>query len=173
MKSVEVKQPYRDLAFFADSMHGSLARKLRIFGLDTIYMNFICDELVMSYCDKERRILLTSDRELFRRSLKNRINVLLLKGHSDKENLIDIFSQYKIAKISYDPELARCPLCNQELEKKNSCDLSGKIPLRTLKLRSSFYQCKGCLKVYWEGSHKPALTLLANSVNQELNRTQT
>jgi uncharacterized protein len=170
VKSVEVKQPYRDLAFFADSMHGSLARKLRIFGLDTTYMNFICDELVMSYCDKERRILLTSDRELFRRSLKNRINVLLLKGHSDKENLIDIFGQYKIAKISFDPELARCPLCNQELDKKNSCDLSGKIPTRTAKLSSSFYQCKGCLKVYWEGSHKPALAALANSINQELNR---
>lgn len=171
MKSVEVKQPYRDLAFFADSMHGSLARKLRIFGLDTAYMNSICDELVMSYCDKERRILLTSDRDLFKRSLKKRINVMLLKGHSDKENLIHIFGRHKIANISFDPELARCPLCNQELEKKNACDLSGMIPTRTEKLSSSFFRCKGCLKVYWEGSHKPALATLANSINQELNRS--
>jgi uncharacterized protein len=170
VKNVEVKQPYRDLAFFADSMHGSLARKLRIFGLNTTYMRSICDELVMSYCIKERRILLTSDKGLFKRSLKKRIDVVLLQGHSDKENMVKIFSQYKIKNVLFDSEFARCPVCNRELEKKKSDNLSGKIPPKTLQLCFWFYQCKGCEKIYWEGSHTPALVALADSVNQELNK---
>ncbi|MGH9985970.1 MAG: Mut7-C RNAse domain-containing protein, partial [Nitrososphaeraceae archaeon] len=61
MKSVEAKQhPFRGLAFFADSMHGSLARKLRIFGMDTAYSTSITDEHILNYCSTQRRILLTS-----------------------------------------------------------------------------------------------------------------
>src|SRR5512145_1052847 len=75
VKNVEAKQqPYRDLAFFADSMHGSLARKLRIFGMDTAYSSSISDERILRECSDQRRILLTSDKELFKRSLNKGIS---------------------------------------------------------------------------------------------------
>lgn len=170
MKNVEVNPPHSDLAFFADSMHGSLARKLRIFGLDTTYNRSICDDLILRQCDEEGRILLTSDIELFARSIKKRINAVLLQGHSDKENLIKIFRECKIKGILFDSGRARCPLCNRELEKKKPADLIGEIPPKSSSLSSSFYQCRGCQKVYWDGSHKAALVALAESVNRELNK---
>ncbi|MGH9975611.1 MAG: Mut7-C RNAse domain-containing protein, partial [Nitrososphaeraceae archaeon] len=81
MKSVEAnRQPHRDLAFFADSMHGSLARKLRIFGIDTAYSSSISDNHLLMECSNQRRILLTSDKELFKRALNKQIGSVLLKG---------------------------------------------------------------------------------------------
>ena len=120
MKNVEAKQqPYRDLAFFADSMHGSLARKLRIFGMDTAYSSSISDDHLLNECSDQRRILLTSDKELFKRSLNKRIGSVHLQGHSDKENMVKIFGECSITEILlYDSASARCPTCNLKLEKK-------------------------------------------------------
>ena len=172
MKSVEAKQhPFRGLAFFADSMHGSLARKLRIFGMDTAYSSSITDEHILNYCSTQRRILLTSDKELFRRSMKKRIGSVHLQGLTDRANMVKIFAECNIKNILYDPASARCPICNIELEKKEKKelgDLYNKIPPKSYLLNSHFYQCKGCRKVYWEGSHKAALDTLAESINQEL-----
>lgn len=173
MKSVEAKQqPYRDLAFFADSMHGSLARKLRIFGIDTAYSSSIPDEHLLRECGEQGRILLTSDKELFKRSLNGRIGSVLLNGHSDKENMVKILGKYKFRKIQFDSAYARCSMCNIKLEKKMKDEidnLSNLIPPKSL-LYTHFYQCGRCRRIYWEGSHKPALVSLAESVTQELFR---
>lgn len=173
MKSVgEKQQRYRNLAFFADSMHGSLARKLRIFGIDTAYTSSISDEHLLKECDEQGRILLTSDKELFRRSLNERIGSVLLNGPSDKENMVKLLGKYKIRKIQFDSSHARCPKCNVKLEKKMKDDLdrvNNSIPPKSL-IYTNFYQCGRCRKMYWEGSHKAALVSLAESVNQELRR---
>jgi uncharacterized protein len=174
VKSVEAKhQPYNDLSFFADSMHGSLARKLRIFGMDTAYSSSISDEHLLRECIQQRRILLTSDKELFKRSLYKRIRSVLLRGRSDKENIVKILRECNIREILFDPTFARCPTCNIELEKKLKGEIdesNGLIPAKSYLFNSSFYQCSGCMKLYWEGSHKPALVSLANSVKLELDR---
>jgi uncharacterized protein with PIN domain len=174
VKSVEAKQqPFNGLAFFADSMHGSLARKLRIFGMDTAYSSSISDDQILRECSDQRRILLTSDKELFKRTLDKRIGSVLLQGHSDKENMLKIFGECNIREILFDSAFARCPACNLELEKKEKEeieDLNNLIPPKSYLLYSHFYQCSRCRKIYWEGSHKPALVSLAESVTQELYR---
>jgi uncharacterized protein len=174
VKSVEAKhQPYNDLAFFADSMHGRLARKLRIFGMDTAYISSISDEHLLRECIHQRRILLTSDKELFKRSMYKRIRGLLLQGSSDKENIVKILRECNISEIRFDSAFARCPTCNLELEKKQKGEIdesNGLIPSKSYLMYSNFYQCSRCMKFYWEGSHKPALVSLANSVKQELDR---
>ena len=172
VKNVEAKRPaYRDLSFFADSMHGSLARKLRIFGIDTAYCSSISDDLLIRDCNDQRRILLTSDKELFKRSLSKKIGKIFLQGHSDKENMVKIFGECNITEILFDPAYARCSTCNLKLEKKmkgETDDLSNLIPLKSYLMCSHFYQCNLCRKIYWEGSHKPALVSLAESVTHEL-----
>ena len=166
------QQPYRDLAFFADSMHGSLARKLRIFGMDTVYNSSISDEDLIRECDAQRRILLTSDIELFKRSMKKRISSILLQGQSDKENMVKILGVYKIREILFDSASARCPMCNLELarlvkEELDDCQVNL-IPPKSYQLCSHFYECNRCRKIYWEGNHKLALVSLAESVTKEL-----
>jgi uncharacterized protein with PIN domain len=172
VKNVEAKQrPYRDLAFFADSMHGSLARKLRIFGIDTAYSRSISDEHLLRECNEQQRILLTSDRELFKRSLNKRIGSLLLNCRSDKENLVKILGLYNIRKLRFDAAYARCPMCNTKLERKTKYEIDGLsnlIPQKSYFIYTLFYQCSGCRRIYWEGSHKSALVSLAESVTREL-----
>ena len=152
MKNVEAKQqPYRDLAFFADSMHGSLARKLRIFGIDTAYSSSISDERLLWECNCQRRILLTSD----------------------KENLVKIFGEWNITELLFDSEYTRCTTCNIKLEEKKKGeldDLKNLVPPKSFLVYSHFYQCSVCKKIYWEGSHKPSLVSLAKTVTQELYR---
>jgi len=154
-------------------MHGSLARKLRIFGIDTAYSSSISDDHLLRECNDQRRILLTSDKELFKRSLNKRISSVLLQGHSDKENMVKIFGECNITEILFDSAYARCPTCNLKLEKimKGEIDdLNNLIPPKSYLMYSHFYQCSICRKFYWEGSHKPALVSLAESVTQELCR---
>jgi uncharacterized protein with PIN domain len=169
------QQPYKVLAFFADSMHGSLARKLRIFGIDTSYSCSIPDEDLLDECGKQSRVLLTSDKELFKRSLKRGISCVLLLCHSDRENLTKILDQYKFKALVFDPASARCPRCNFELKKLVKRDLhenqANVIPPKSYHLNSYFFECKRCRKIYWEGSHKSALVSLADVVSKELSRT--
>jgi uncharacterized protein len=172
VRSVEAsRQPHRDLAFFADSMHGSLARKLRIFGIDTAYSNSISDNQLLMECGNQRRILLTSDKELFKRALNKQIGSVHLNGHSDKENMIKILGECNVSEILFDSAFARCPTCNLVLEKKEKGEINDSnnlIPPKSYFLYSHFYRCSRCRKIYWEGSHKPALISLAASVNQVL-----
>jgi uncharacterized protein len=174
VKNVEAKQqPYRDLAFFVDSMHGSLARKLRIFGMDAAYSSSISDEHLLWECGDQRRILLTSDKELFKRSLHKKISSVLLQGHSDKENMVKVLGEYKIREILFDSTHARCSTCNLELKRKEKAEIDDPdnlVPPKSFLHYSHFYQCVACRKIYWEGSHKPTLVSLAESVNRELVR---
>jgi uncharacterized protein with PIN domain len=174
VKSVGGKQqPYRDLTFFADSMHGSLARKLRIFGIDTAYSRSISDDRLLRECRYQRRILLTSDKELCRRSLNKGIGSVLLQGRSDKENMVKILGECNVNEIVFDSAYARCPTCNLKLEEKRRGeinDLKDLIPPKSFLVYTHFYQCSVCKKIYWEGSHKPSLVSLAKSVTQELYR---
>src|SRR2546428_5874390 len=70
-RSVEVKQKVVLLAsrtaFLADAMLGSLARKLRIFGYDTLYRAHMEDDEFLNIGIEHDRISVTCDRDLFRR----------------------------------------------------------------------------------------------------------
>jgi uncharacterized protein len=139
--------------------------------MDTAYRSSTSDEHLLEECSDQQRILLTSDKELFKRSLKKRIGSVLLQGHSDKENMVKILGEYNIREILFDSASARCPTCNLELEKKEKGeidDLNNLIPPKSYLLYSHFYECSRCRKIYWEGSHKPALVSLAESVTKQL-----
>src|SRR5919202_2153926 len=57
-------------AFLADAMLGSVARKLRIFGFDTLYIAHTHDDEIMKIGIEQGRVILTADRELFKRIVK-------------------------------------------------------------------------------------------------------
>ena len=71
VKNVELKHPTKIRpVFFADAMLGSIARKLRVFGFDTLYIRDINDDDVLEIASKLDRVILTCDKELFKRILK-------------------------------------------------------------------------------------------------------
>jgi uncharacterized protein len=83
--------------FVADAMLGSVARKLRIFGFDTLYHDASGidddDSKVEELARKEERVILTADRALVEHARKAGIPVILVAGETDKDRLRSILKQ--------------------------------------------------------------------------------
>lgn len=157
-------------SFLADAMLGDIARKLRIFGYDTLYLKDTSDSCVLQTALRENRILLTRDKELFKRVVKNGIQGILLEKHDKTENIAYTLLKYKIYCISFNARTARCSLCNGILRVRASTDAKGGLPGSILKIHGRFFQCSDCYKAYWEGKHISRLNTLAQKINNKIKK---
>jgi len=163
---MNVMQP----VFVADGMLGSLARKLRMFGFDTLYYNDAEDQKLIEVGLKESRVLLTGDRVLFQKAMKMGLRSILLTGANDADDLTHIFKSFDIGGIELVPEKSRCPMCNDQLEMRDKNSIKDYVPAGVLDKHSKFYFCKKCSKAYWEGSHFQKLEEFEQSVNRRLSK---
>lgn len=116
--------------FVADEMLGKLARWMRIFGHDVSEVSGDDELLEVA---KRGRILLTRDRELYRRAVSMGIEAHLLNTDGLEEQLFEVFHSFNLR--ADEPE--RCTVCNGLLE-----DVGGER-----------WRCRECGKEYWIGSH--------------------
>jgi uncharacterized protein with PIN domain len=166
------------VAFLADAMLGSIARKLRIFGFDTLYNAQINDDEILKIGMEQDRVILTADKELFKRIIKiGARGVLVSGGASELEDLVQILRNSGIKSVGMDGIGSRCSVCNGSLEertsdhmKKNDDDNNENITLpdRVIACHNQFFQCTVCSKVYWEGSHLKRITDLVRNLDAEL-----
>jgi hypothetical protein len=147
-------------------MLGSVARKLRIFGFDTLYVSHARDDEILKTGIEQGRIILTADKELFKRVVKAGARGVLVSGGSDVEDLVHILSKNGVTSVDLDGIGSRCSVCNGLLEEKGPEQV--KVPGRVAELHSEFYQCAACGKVYWEGGHLRRIRALAKSVDSKL-----
>ena len=165
---MNVMQP----VFVVDGMLGSLARKLRMFGFDTLYYNDAEDDKLIEIGLKEGRVLLTGDRALFQRAMKMGLNTILLNGVDEVDDLAHILQGLDIASIKIVSEKSRCPMCNEPLETSNRNSMKDYVPAGVFDKHSEFYFCKKCSKAYWEGSHFRKLEEFERNVNGRLNKIE-
>jgi len=147
-------------------MLGSLARKLRIFGFDTIYFNDGGDETLEALARRDGRVILTSDKPLFRHSKGRGLQALLVEGRTDRTRLISVRRQVGLVM-----ELrvgrrwgSRCAVCNGELEAIARRDAGNLVPAKVLARHRLFFRCTSCSKLYWRGKHWERLRRLSRSV---------
>ena len=157
--------------FIVDGMLGSLARKLRLYGFDTIYDTSIHDHDMIKIAYSQNRVLLTADRELFGRAVKKNIDSILVMGANDAERLACIFTALAIRADKIDPERSRCPACNGTLALTDKPSVSKKLPSRIIERHQEFYACSNCGKLYWKGSHWRRIESLAKEVRERLEQT--
>jgi uncharacterized protein with PIN domain len=160
--------------FLVDSMLGKLARKLRIFGFDTVYLSNIDDNHLIKLAINTKRNMLTKDKELFVRSLRLDIPCYLLISENELDNFISIFKKYKIKFICpITNDFTRCTICNSKIQsiKKDELSLTLKeyIPKKVFDNNNKFYFCKRCSKIYWNGTHIQELNKLIDIINCKLN----
>jgi uncharacterized protein with PIN domain len=152
--------------FIVDAMLGSTARKLRIFGFDTIYFRDGGDSDLEALGKKERRIILTSDKVLFAHALRRGNRAVLVEGRSDRARLISILRQ---AGPELSPRkgerVSRCAVCNGELQvlKRRDAAKEG-IPAKVLARHRLFFRCTSCSKLYWKGGHWERIRRLSSSL---------
>lgn len=154
--------------FVVDGMLGSLARKLRMFGFDTLYYNSIDDDKIMAIGKEEHRILLTCDKTLFQRAINAGIESVLLNGSEDIDDMAHVLQNIKISDIEFLPPESRCPVCNGMLDTCGKDSVNKSVPENVLNAHEQFYVCRECGKVYWEGSHMKKLQQFAFAVKERL-----
>jgi uncharacterized protein len=151
-------------------MLGKIAKKLRILGFDTIYISSNTnDREILELLMKTKRILLTSDKELFYRSKHYHCPSIIINKNTEIENLITIFSNLEIKVIDTLLSCHRCSICNNKLEIIEDINLvRNEIYYRVIKNNKEFYKCKRCNKLYWHGSHIKNIILLIEKINKML-----
>ena len=146
--------------FVADAHLGGLARLLRMLGIDTLFQNTYSDAQIVELACRERRIVLTRDREL----LKCR-DVLLgcfVRALKPQGQLAEVVARYALA--PHFRSFTLCLHCNLPLAPAPASAVAGQVPEGILQRYSEFVQCPGCRRVYWQGSHWARMNEMLNGV---------
>ena len=152
------------MKFLCDQMLGTLAKWLRIFGLDTFYANAeIKDEVLLQIAKKENRIIVTRDKQLINIGRKKNLQVIQINSTKLDEQLIHVLKDVKIDESAV---LSRCSLCNTVLDEIKKKDVKDKVPKRVFENNEKFWYCTKCDKIYWMGSHYDDMIKKINQVKK-------
>ena len=157
------------VSFIIDGMLGSLARKLRLLGYDTLYYSDVDDEKLIEIAAQQNRVIITRDKLLYKRAMNSGIISVLLDGSSDIRDMVHVLRNFGISSVEFLPEKSRCSLCNSELDKCDKSFANKIIPAKVTKMHERFYFCHHCNKVYWGGSHFTKLQEFGITVRKRLN----
>ena len=154
--------PGAPLRFLLDVHLGTLARRMRLLGIDTAYEAVdIGDPALAARSAAEQRVLLSRDRGLLRRRE-------LWAGayvYSDRpdDQLRDILGRFA-------PELSpwtRCAACNGALSEARKEDVADRLQGGTRAAYDVFAQCEACARVYWRGAHHDRLEAMVGAAMAE------
>lgn len=147
-----MNRPTLVLCFIADAMLGRLTRWLRILGYDTAYDNAISDDRLVERAVREDRWLLTRDRRLVLRKLLRGRHTLLVSDHVDGQ-LRQLHRDLGLALDLNHQRGHRCADCNVALTALPHDDAAPLVPSFVAQQHDAFFQCPGCRRVYWPGTH--------------------
>jgi uncharacterized protein with PIN domain len=155
-----VSRPQRvtgSTGFLLDVHLGTLARRLRLLGIDTAYGNDATDEALVHQAATQRRVLLTQDRGLLmRRALWAGAYV---RGQGADVQLADVLHRFA-------PPLApwtRCTSCNGELVSVPKHEVADQLESGTRRRYDHFARCQACGRVYWHGAHSRRLEAIVRA----------
>lgn len=148
-----VRRPQRiaEPRFVLDVHLGSLARRMRLLGLDVAYRNDAADAELVAQAVAERRVALTQDRGLLRRRALPA--GAYVRGSRADDQLLDVLDRF-------DPPLdpwSRCPACNGVLAPVAKRDVAHLLEPGTRRSYTEFSRCPACGRLYWRGAHAERL----------------
>ncbi|WP_432925104.1 Mut7-C RNAse domain-containing protein [Microbispora sp. CA-135349] len=147
VRPVRRPQTVADCRFVLDVHLGTLARRLRLVGLDTAYHNDMDDDALIEQANAEDRVLLTQDRGILRRrSLRLGAYV---RGARPDDQFLDVLDRFR-------PPLApwtRCTACNGRLAPVGKAEVEDSLEPGTRRSYDEFARCLACGRIYWHGAH--------------------
>ncbi|WP_432482698.1 Mut7-C RNAse domain-containing protein [Kineococcus esterisolvens] len=133
--------------FLLDVHLGSLARRMRLLGLDAAWSAHADDPDLVVRARAEDRVLLTADRGLLMRRALPR--GALVAGAGADEQLTDVLDRFRPALAP----LTRCTACSAPLRTVAKEEVAAGLPEGTRRSCEEFSRCTGCGRVYWRGAH--------------------
>lgn len=154
--------PGAPLRFLLDVHLGTLARRLRLLGVDAAYESTdIGDPALATRSATEKRILLSRDRGLLRRR-ELWAGAFVYSTRPD-DQLRDILGRFR-------PELrpwSRCTACNGLLRAAGKDEVAGQLKSGTHRSYDVFAQCRACGRAYWKGAHHDQLEAIVERALDE------
>ncbi|OII68168.1 Mut7-C RNAse domain-containing protein [Streptomyces sp. CC77] len=150
--------PGAPLRFLLDVHLGTLARRLRLLGVDAAYESEdIGDAALATRSAQERRVMLSRDRGLLRR--RELWAGAYVYSHRPDDQLRDVLERFA-------PRLApwtRCTACNGELTEAHKDEVRHHLEQGTERTYDVFARCTACGRVYWRGAHHSRLDTIVRT----------
>ncbi|MFC9849314.1 Mut7-C RNAse domain-containing protein [Streptomyces sp. NPDC060223] len=144
--------PDAPLRFLLDVHLGTLARRLRLLGVDTAYESTdIGDPALAARSAAERRVMLSRDRGLLHR--RELWAGAFIYSTQPDDQLRDVLSRFA-------PELkpwTRCTACNGLLKEASKEEVADRLKSGTQRSYDVFARCEECERAYWKGAHHDRL----------------
>ncbi|MFI6156309.1 Mut7-C RNAse domain-containing protein [Kitasatospora sp. NPDC051170] len=148
--------------FLLDVHLGTLARRMRLLGIDAAYENpDIGDAALAARSAAEQRVMLSRDRGLLRR--RELWAGAYVYSHRPAEQLRDVLSRFA-------PPLApwsRCTACNGALRPATKTAVREQLHDGTERSYDAFAQCVECGQAYWRGAHHARLEAIVDDAVRE------
>ena len=156
--------PLREARFVLDGHLGRLAAYLRMLGFDTLYRNDFDDPELAQISAEQKRILLTRDRGLLKRSLVTR--GFCLRTREPRRQLVDVVRRFDL--LGQVRPFTRCMACNGLLEAVDKAEIIEQLQPLTRKYFQEFSRCEQCGQIYWKGSHHERMQAVLTWLEAEL-----
>jgi uncharacterized protein with PIN domain len=150
-------QPLSSDRFLLDVHLGTLARRMRLLGLDTAYRNQAEDDQLVDQAIREDRVLLTRDRGILRR---RRLPIgAYVRGDRPEDQLFDVLDRFAPALAPW----TRCLACNGVLDPVELSEIAHQLRPGTLRTYDTFAHCTSCGRPYWRGAHADRLEAVVDT----------
>ena|SRR5829696_4733121 len=149
---IELEEPDRPEVppsggYLLDVGLGTLARRMRLLGLDVGWSNDADDPELVARAVDENRVLLTQDRRLLMRRALPR--GALVRGSHPDDQVADVLDRFAPALSP----LTRCTRCGGTLRPAPRAEVAGLLESGTLRTVEDFARCTACGHIYWHGAH--------------------
>jgi len=149
--------------FIADSMLGSLAKWLRIFGFDVLYEPTWKKEEMVTLSLREGMTILTRDTHLIK---KIGLKVLLIKENGIKNQLNQVINELNLT-IDKSMIFVRCTICNTLSKVVPKEEVKNKVPPYVFSAREEFRICPKCNRIYWAGTHMESVQKIVDKFTSQ------
>ncbi|NEA59909.1 Mut7-C ubiquitin/RNAse domain-containing protein [Streptomyces sp. SID13666] len=154
--------PGAPLRFLLDVHLGTLARRLRLLGVDAAYENEdIGDPALATLSAKEQRVMLSRDRGLLRR--REIWAGAYIYSDRPEDQLRDVLQRFAPALTPW----SRCVACNGPLADADKESVQDQLRHGTQRSYDVFAQCAACERVYWRGAHHARLEAIVEEALRE------
>lgn len=148
-----------------DAMLGSLARWLRLLGIDAaLAPNHESDAALVRRARAEDRLLITRDTQLAQR---RGMRALLIESMDLRQQLAQVLRHLPIDRARIG---SRCMQCNVPLTPLTRTEAHARVPPYVFQTQDRFFECPECHRVYWAGTHWQRMKALLDEVLAEADK---
>lgn len=145
----QLRTPLRDFLFVLDTHLGRLATYLRLLGFDALYQTNCEDKALAQTSHDERRILLTRDTGVLKRS--EVIYGYFVRATEPREQTVEVVRRFDL--FSAVSRFRRCLRCNTLLDAVPKAAILERLQPKTRQHYDEFHICPTCNRIYGAGSH--------------------